>query len=149
VARTASPGGAKTVVAKSTPVYDARKPVKSIVSRKAWRIQFQSGRAAFTPAAARELEKLRRDLLVASGTVVEIHGHTDSQGNANTNMGLSEQRAFAVKSWLEKKAPVNFPKGRIRVFAHGQTNPVAPNSSEAGRSQNRRVEVVLGTTGGA
>jgi OOP family OmpA-OmpF porin len=78
--------------------------------------------------------------------VVGIHGHTDSQGNPAANMTLSEARAFAVKQWLEKKSPVNFPKGRIQVFAHGQQNPVAPNSTEQGRSQNRRVEIVLGTT---
>jgi outer membrane protein OmpA-like peptidoglycan-associated protein len=74
---------------------------------------------------------------------VEVHGHTDSQGNPQTNMSLSEARAFAVKKWLEKQSPVNFPSGRVRVFAHGQSNPVAPNSSEAGRAQNRRVEIVL------
>jgi outer membrane protein OmpA-like peptidoglycan-associated protein len=62
-------------------------------------------------------------------------------------MALSEARAFAVKTWLEKSFPVNFPSGRVRVFSHGQTNPIAPNSSEAGRAQNRRVEVVIGTTG--
>ena len=52
----------------------------------------------------------------------------------------------AVKQWLEKQSPVNFPKGRIRIFAHGQMNPVAPNSTPQGRALNRRVEVVLGTT---
>jgi OOP family OmpA-OmpF porin len=76
-----------------------------------------------------------------------VHGHTDGAGVADANMHLSEERAFAVKAWLEQKAPLNFPSGRIRVFAHGQTNPVAPNSTEAGRSQNRRVEIVIGTTG--
>ena len=56
-------------------------------------------------------------------------------------------RSFAVKQWLEKQAPVNFPKGRVRVHAKGQEDPVAPNSTPQGRAQNRRVEVVLGTTG--
>ena len=79
---------------------------------------------------------------VASGTVVEIHGHTDSQGNPEGNQKLSEQRAFAVKSWLEKKSPVNFPSGRVRVFAHGSSNPIAPNGTDEGRAQNRRIEIV-------
>ena len=78
--------------------------------------------------------------------MIEIHGHTDSQGNPMSNMGLSEQRAFAVRHWLEKQSPVNFPEGRVRVFAHGQQNLVAPNSTPQGRAQNRRVEIVLGTT---
>jgi outer membrane protein OmpA-like peptidoglycan-associated protein len=134
-------------VAKQKPVFVKSQPVKSVVSRRAWNINFESGKAAFGPAAASDLERLRRDLLVAGGTAVEIHGHTDNQGAPDKNMALSEARAFAVKNWLEKKAPVNFPAGRIRVFAHGQTNPVAPNGTPQGRAQNRRVEVVIGTTG--
>ncbi len=128
--------------------FDAAQKVTSVVSRKAWQINFDTGRATFTGTAERELDQLLRDLLVASGTVVEVHGHTDAAGSVDANQRLSEERAFAVKAWLEKKAPVNFPSGRVRVFSHGSQNPVAPNSSEAGRAQNRRVEIVLGTTGG-
>jgi flagellar motor protein MotB len=40
---------------------------------------------------------------------------------------------------------VNFPANRVQVYAHGEQNPVAPNTTEPGRAQNRRVEVVLGT----
>ncbi|MES1211329.1 MAG: OmpA family protein, partial [Acidobacteriota bacterium] len=121
-------------------------PVREI-SRRSWQINFDSGRATFSSSTERELRQLLNDLLVAGGTTVEIHGHTDSAGNAQANMNLSEERAFAVRQWLEQQSPVNFPEGRIRVFAHGQENPVAPNSTEAGRSKNRRVDIVLGTTG--
>lgn len=128
------------------PKFASGERVKQVVSRRSWQINFDSGRATFTPSAERDLDQLLNDLLVASATAVEIHGHTDSQGNADANMTLSEERAFAVKQWLERKAPVNFPSGRIRIFAHGQQNPVAPNSTAEGRAQNRRVEIVLGTT---
>jgi OmpA-OmpF porin, OOP family len=138
---------AATAIAQRRPRYE-KKPVRQVVSRKAWYIQFASGKSDFTPAAKRELQKLMRDLLIAGGTVVEIHGHTDSQGNPSANQALSEARAFRVKQWLEGQSSVNFPAGRIRVYAHGQMNPVAPNGSEQGRARNRRVEVVLGTTGG-
>jgi OOP family OmpA-OmpF porin len=67
-------------------------------------------------------------------------------GNVDGNQKLSEERAFAVKRWLEQQSPVNFPDGRVRVFAHGPTNPVASNDTAEGRAQNRRVEIVLGTT---
>lgn len=144
--RTAS-AGTKTAVARVTPTFNKAKPVRSVVSRRSWNIPFESGKATFSPSARASLERLRRDVLVASGTAIEIHGHTDNVGNPQTNMNLSEARAFAVKTWLEKQSPVNFPAGRIRVFAHGQQNPVAPNSSQQGRARNRRVEVVLGTTG--
>jgi outer membrane protein OmpA-like peptidoglycan-associated protein len=132
--------------AAAMPTFVATQEVKNVVSRRSWNIKFDTGKATFTAAGQTDLEQLLRDLLVASATAVEVHGHTDAQGNPDANMKLSEERAFAVKAWLEQKAPVNFPQGRIRVFAHGQTNPVAPNTSEEGRAQNRRVEIVIGTT---
>jgi len=125
---------------KYTPSSSAPRPV---LSKRSWNIHFDTGRATLAGDSRKVLDQLRRELLVASGTIVEIHGHTDNQGNADANMKLSEARAFAVKNWLQSQAPVNFPKERISVFSHGQTNPVAPNDTEAGRAQNRRVEVVL------
>ena len=110
------------------------------VSDRPYNIQFATGQAQFTATTKSTLEELLRSLLVAGNTVVEVHGHTDNQGNADGNMALSEKRAFAVKNWLEQRAPRNFA-GRIKVFAHGQTEPVAPNDSEQGRARNRRVEI--------
>jgi outer membrane protein OmpA-like peptidoglycan-associated protein len=119
--------------------------VETVVSRRAWDIQFESGSAKFTRAAETELAALLNDLMIASGTLVEVHGHTDNQGNADKNMQLSEDRAFAVKQWLESQSSANFPKGRVKVFAHGQTQPLESNASAGGRAKNRRVEIVLGT----
>jgi outer membrane protein OmpA-like peptidoglycan-associated protein len=120
--------------------------VEEVVSRKAWDIQFATGSAKFTSQAEKQLEALLKDLVIASGTLVEIHGHTDNQGGADRNQKLSEARAFAVKSWLEKKSPNEFPEGRVVVFAHGQSQPVQPNDTPEGRAKNRRVEIVLGTS---
>jgi OOP family OmpA-OmpF porin len=128
------------------PTFTAGQQIKTVVSRRSWQINFDSGQATFSGGARGQLDQLLRDLLVASGTAVEVHGHTDSQGDPRANMTLSEERAFAVKRWLEQQSPVNFPAGRLRVFSHGQENPVAPNSTAEGRAQNRRVEIVLGTT---
>jgi len=122
-----------------TPVATA-KPI----SRRAWDITFASGKAEFTGKAEEALNFLLKDLVVAGGTTVEIHGHTDNQGSADKNMQLSEDRAFAVKKWLEAKAPSAFPAGRIRVFAHGSTQPVEPNTTPQGKAKNRRVEIVMG-----
>jgi len=133
-------------LAAAQPKFSPAERVQTVVSRRAWQITFETGKAAFTPGAQRDLEQLLRDLLVAGGTVVEVHGHTDSVGTREGNQVLSEERAFTVKRWLEQQSPVNFPSGRVRVFAHGQENPVAPNSTLEGRAQNRRVEIVLGTT---
>jgi OmpA-OmpF porin, OOP family len=114
------------------------------ISRRSWDIQFATGSAEFTPQAQATLKQLLDDLVIAGGTTVEVHGHTDNQGGVERNMQLSEDRAFTVKIWLEKQSPANFPQGRVRVFAHGPTQPVAPNRTGEGRAQNRRVEIVLG-----
>ena len=134
-----------TTTTADLPKFAADQKVANVVSRRAWDIQFNTGSAEFTPATTAELKTLLNDLVVASGTIVEIHGHTDNAGVADANMKLSEDRAFAVKAWLEKNAPSNFPEGRVKVIAHGQTEPVAPNTTAEGRAKNRRVVIVLGT----
>ena len=72
--------------------------VKSLVSRRAWDIQFESGSAKFTPQTARELEELERQLEIAGGTLVEIHGHTD-------NVGSSDHNQSACDHWLTACSP--------------------------------------------
>ncbi len=116
------------------------------VSRRTWDIGFKAGSAEFTPESTKALEQLLNDLVIASGTLVEVHGHTDNQGSVEKNMQLSEDRAFAVKKWLEKKAPANFPAGRIKVFAHGQAEPIESNGTPEGRAKNNRVEIGLGAS---
>jgi OOP family OmpA-OmpF porin len=134
--------------AATTPKFTASAPVERVVSRRSWHINFDTGKATISPSSEGDLQQLLRDLLVASATVVEVHGHTDNVGSADKNMALSEERAFAVKKWLEAKSPVNFPEGRIRIFSHGQENPLEPNSSAQGRAKNRRVDIVIGTAQG-
>jgi len=143
--RTGGATGAKQIVEQVTPRYEAPTGTApaQVVSRRSWNITFTPGKATFTPQAERELRELARELLVAGGTLVQVHGHTDSTGSPDANYQLSEARAFAVKEWLMQQSSVNFPASRISTFAHGQTNPVAPNSSEDGRAKNRRVEIVL------
>ncbi|OPZ38433.1 MAG: flagellar motor protein MotD [Synergistetes bacterium ADurb.BinA166] len=56
-------------------------------------------------------------------------------------------RADAVKAWLMEQSSTNFPDTRFTIVAHGQNDPVASNATEEGRSKNRRVVIVLGTSG--
>jgi OmpA-OmpF porin, OOP family len=131
--------------APDLPKFEPTAKVAKVVSRKTWDIRFQTGSAQFTPQTIDELKPLLNDLVIAGGTLVEIHGHTDNQGNVEKNMQLSEDRAFAVKKWLEQQSPSNFPVGRVKVFAHGQSEPLESNATADGRAKNRRVEIVLGT----
>jgi OOP family OmpA-OmpF porin len=119
--------------------------IKQVVSRRSWDIKFATGSAKFKPDAVGDLKSLFNDLVVAGGTIVEVHGHTDDQGSPEKNQRLSEERAFAVKKWLQGQSQTNFPEERIKVFAHGSTQPLDSNSSANGRARNRRVEIVLGT----
>jgi OmpA-OmpF porin, OOP family len=137
-----------TIANAERPTFSAAEPVRNVVSRKSWSINFQTGSANLSGDGERQLQQLLRDLLVANATAVEIHGHTDNVGSPQANMQLSESRAFAVKQWLEQQSPANFPEGRVRVFSHGQENPVVPNTSDANKARNRRVEIVIGTTSG-
>ena len=70
---------------------------------------------------------------MAGGTAVEVHGHTDNVGSADGNQQLSEDRAMAVKQWLERRSASTFPQGRIRVFAHGSSQPVESNRTDTAR----------------
>jgi len=116
---------------------------KAELGHRSWQIQFDTGRDTFAPEATQPLTELMQGLVIAAGAAVEIHGHTDNQGAREANQVLSERRAFAVKNWLQQHAPRNFPEARFRVFAHGAEQPRMPNDSAAGRSQNRRVDIVL------
>jgi OOP family OmpA-OmpF porin len=118
--------------------------IRRNVSQRAWNIEFNSGQSTFTPAAQKELNQLFDDLVVAGSLKVAVHGHTDNTGDPQKNQQLSEDRAMAVRQWLEHKSGSAFPQGRIQVFAHGATEPVASNNTPAGKAQNRRVEIVLG-----
>ncbi|RFS13893.1 phosphate ABC transporter substrate-binding/OmpA family protein [Emticicia sp. C21] len=134
----------KNISAAEEVTFKSDDNIREKVSEKSWNIAFLSGKETFTPQAQKELEDLFNDLVVASNLKVEIHGHTDNVGNPDANMALSEARAFAVKQWLEKKSASNFPEGRIQVFAHGQTQPVVPNTTPEGKAKNRRVTIVMG-----
>ncbi|PCI20839.1 MAG: hypothetical protein COB62_04245 [Piscirickettsiaceae bacterium] len=73
-------------------------------------------------------------------TTVTVVGHTDSVGDAAYNQGLSEQRAQSVANYLRSQSVAS---QRFSVMGYGEQHPVASNSTEQGRAQNRRVEITL------
>ncbi|MEW5769545.1 MAG: OmpA family protein [Pseudomonadota bacterium] len=75
------------------------------------------------------------------GVYVEIQGHTDSRGEANANLRLGEARAQAVLRYLNMKGGI--PLHRMSAISYGEGQPVASNVNRAGRSQNRRVVLVV------
>jgi outer membrane protein OmpA-like peptidoglycan-associated protein len=74
-------------------------------------------------------------------TVIEVAGHTDSVGSDSYNQQLSVQRANSVAAYLSSKGIM---QQRMITVGAGETHPVASNDTEAGRAQNRRVEITIG-----
>jgi hypothetical protein len=69
-----------------------------------------------------------------------VEGYTDNVGSESYNQKLSEQRANTVQSFLVTQG---IPAQDVSAVGYGMSNPVADNSSAAGRKQNRRVEMVV------
>lgn len=128
------------VAAPATPTYTGAATETFAV--KTYAIEFDTGKATFSPKAVAVLNDLLDQAAVTSLTV-QINGHTDNVGDAGSNLTLSKQRADAVKSFLMANAPKNFPEERVISRGFGDTQPIADNTSGAGRAKNRRVEVIL------
>ena len=75
------------------------------------------------------------------GVYLEIQGHTDDTGGADYNDQLGQQRAEAVRRYLAREHKL--PLGRISTISYGDTQPVEPNKTAKGRTQNRRVVIVV------
>lgn len=92
------------------------------------------------PAGRENLRQLASSLQNYPGTEVLIVGHTDSTGSDSYNLGLSYRRAEAARQFLIAQG---VPANRIRVEGRGETEPIADNATDAGRQQNRRVEIAI------
>ncbi len=115
----------------------------AVVSKRNWNIEFDSGKATFTPDGERKMYQIKDDLAIAGALFVTVNGYTDNVGNRTANLDLSSRRAAAVKEWLQRKAPSTFPESRFRIHAFGDDNPIASNLTADGRSKNRRVEIIM------
>ncbi|WP_171018998.1 OmpA family protein [Microbulbifer harenosus] len=103
-------------------------------------IQFEFNSAKLTPRAEASLNKVVQSLRDQANTQVEVAGHTDSQGNDGYNLRLSGQRAESVRRYLIASG---IDAARITARGYGETKPIASNATEAGRAQNRRVELTF------
>ncbi len=92
------------------------------------------------PTAAENLRNLARSLNNYPNTDLVIVGHTDDIGSDQFNQDLSQRRARAAASYL---ASLGVNSARLRTYGRGESEPVAANTNDAGRQQNRRVEVAI------
>ncbi|MBF9253497.1 OmpA family protein [Pontibacter sp. 172403-2] len=103
-------------------------------------ILFQTGSAALQPAAQTDIAQLAETLKKYPDTNILIEGHTDNTGSRELNQRLSEERAQSVADYA---ASLGVDRSRMTTKGYAFDQPVADNSTEAGRRQNRRVEIAI------
>jgi len=105
-------------------------------------VNFKTGSSTLSVDSKAKLDELATKALNAKGYVVEVSGFADATGSVDRNRVLSQRRADTVIRYLIENH--NIPLRRIVTpYGYGESNPVAENSSRAGRAQNRRGEVKL------
>jgi len=103
-------------------------------------ILFATNSASLTPEAAGNISQLAETLQKYADTKVVIEGHTDNSGSDAINQPLSQRRAQAVANSITSSG---VDVSRITATGYGSTQPVADNTTAAGKATNRRVEVAI------
>ena len=103
-------------------------------------VSFASGSASLDSKLHPTLDKIAATLNEYAQTSVTVVGYTDSVGSAEANRELSRRRADAVADYLSQHG---VSRSRISVDSRGEEEPIATNDTEAGRAQNRRVEMLV------
>lgn len=101
---------------------------------------FSTGSFKLLPKSFRSLDAVVDLLKTDSSLMIDIDGHTDSQGKPDKNQVLSENRAASVKNYLVGKG---IDESRLKSTGYGDTKPIADNKTAAGRAKNRRTEMTV------
>lgn len=110
------------------------------------KVQFETASAEIKPESYGLLDEVARVLQDNPDiTKVRVEGHTDSRGGRAYNKKLSQRRAASVRRYLIDKGVA---KKRLAARGYGLSKPIADNSTEEGRYQNRRVEFTILEQGG-
>jgi outer membrane protein OmpA-like peptidoglycan-associated protein len=104
-------------------------------------IQFALDSAVILPESFGLMSEIADTLIKHSDIVrVEVQGHTDNSGTPEHNKILSEQRANAVRDWLNAHG---VPPDRLVARGYGQDKPIVPNVTQAMKAKNRRVQFII------
>jgi len=103
-------------------------------------ILFATDSFAVRSDLTRDLNTVASNLQAYPNSTIQIVGHSDSDGDAAYNQQLSERRANTVADVL---LDAGIPFARLQTFGRGESQPLASNLDPAGKSQNRRVEIVI------
>ncbi|MEM6318871.1 MAG: OmpA family protein [Bacteroidota bacterium] len=100
-------------------------------------VNFKTGSATLTPLSTYELDNIVAAMKQYPNLAIEVAGHTDSTGDLESNVALSEARATTVAEYLKKNG---VDDNRFRSAGYGPSKPVDTNETEDGRAKNRRTE---------
>jgi outer membrane protein OmpA-like peptidoglycan-associated protein len=104
-------------------------------------VKFPNDSSKLSPEAQQRLQDFADKLKGDNRNVyVEIQGHTDGVGPDSINNRLGEERAEAVRLYMNQHG---VPLNRMATISYGKADPVAPNKTRAGRAQNRRVVLIV------
>ncbi len=103
-------------------------------------VTFATGSYTINPTFRETLVTVANSLQQYPDSLIDVYGHTDSTGSDAFNQRLSEQRAEAVANYLVSRG---VSSARIRSQGFGETQPIASNDTDTGRSLNRRVEIKI------
>ena len=103
-------------------------------------VLFASGQVQLVEGGLASLEEVVDLLQTEPNKKIRVEGHTDSRGDAEANLQLSDQRANAV---MEALVSLGVAAERVTALGMGEDFPIASNEDEEGRAQNRRVDVIL------
>jgi OmpA-OmpF porin, OOP family len=119
-------------------IEDKTKPVDKTTWFDFDRLLFDTGKATLQPASQEQLQNIANILKAFPGVKVKIGGYTDNVGDKAFNMKLSSERATNV---MQELVGMGIAKDRLAAEGYGEDHPVADNSTEAGRAQNRRISL--------
>jgi len=101
-------------------------------------VTFAVNSADISPAMRQTLDGVAQSMVNYPNSLIDVMGHTDSTGSDTYNLDLSRRRADSVANYLVSRGVAG---ARVERIGYGEQYPVADNTTEAGRSKNRRVEI--------
>lgn len=117
-----------------------RQEARGLIVTLPGNIYFDVNKSDVKPSMRARMTEIAKALATVPGQHVLVEGHTDSDGSSQYNLQLSRLRADSVRSIL---VAGGVSPDRIESQGYGETRPVAPNATAAGKAQNRRVEIVI------
>lgn len=121
-------------------IAETKRTEQGVLTKLKSDILFETGKAELKPQAQANITQMAEILKKYPEDILTIRGYTDSTGSNKINQPLSEKRAQAVR---ERLVASGVPAETVSTVGMGEQNPVAPNTTADGRSQNRRVEVEI------